>query len=121
MLVFVCRFAPLYTITLSTVCAGERSVRQQIVLISKQIASYNHSGRIEVMIEFACEMLKPFEETEFSTFIHEVAMHIATKNPKNISELLQQQFIQQPEITIKRLIDRAILKYKENIKVCRFI
>ena len=64
------------------------------------------SGRIGVMIEFACETLVPFEDTEFSTFTREVAMHIAAENPKDISELLQQQFIRQPEITIKQLIDR---------------
>lgn len=91
------------------------------MLISKQIASYNHSGRIGVMIEFACESLIPFEDTEFSTFTHEVAMHIAADNPKDITELLKQQFIKQPEVTIKQLNERAILKYEENIKICRFI
>ncbi len=94
---------------------------QQKVPISKQITSYNHSGRIGVMIEIACETIKPFEDDGFSIFTHDMAKHIAAEDPKDISELLQQPFIKQPEITVRQLIERQILKYEENMKVCRFI
>ncbi|WP_316368944.1 hypothetical protein [Candidatus Thiodiazotropha sp. CDECU1] len=88
---------------------------------SKRIASYNHSGRIGVMVEFACESFMPFDDAEFSTFIHDVAMHIAAEDPSDINELLIQLFIKNPEVTIRQSIDEAILKHEENIKVCRFI
>ncbi|MEW8372391.1 MAG: hypothetical protein AB2722_00655 [Candidatus Thiodiazotropha sp.] len=89
--------------------------------LSKRIASYNHSGRIGVMVEFACESFMPFDDADFSAFTHDVAMHIASEDPHDVNELLQQSFIKQPELTIKQGIEKAILKYEENIKICRFI
>ncbi|MEW8001349.1 MAG: hypothetical protein AB2827_01075 [Candidatus Thiodiazotropha sp.] len=89
--------------------------------MSKRIASYNHSGRIGVMVEFACETFIPFDDADFSAFTHGVAMHIAAEDPNDVNELLQQSFIKQPELTIKQRIDKEILKHEENIKICRFI
>lgn len=86
----------------------------------KYIESYVHDGKIGVLVEFTFEdSLLPGVD-EFVSFAHEIAKHIAATNPEDLSDLLQQGFIKDPDVTIEKLVQQTILKYGENIKITRF-
>jgi translation elongation factor EF-Ts len=47
-------------------------------------------------------------------------MHIAAMSTETTSELLEQPFVKNPEITIAKLIEEATLKIGERIEVAEF-
>ncbi|AKM82004.1 TPA: translation elongation factor Ts [Candidatus Berkelbacteria bacterium] len=85
------------------------------------IETYVHSGRIGVMLELASESDFVAKNAEFKELAHQVAMQIASMSPKNIDELLKQEFIMDSKMTIEDLINSKIAKIRENIKVNRFV
>ncbi|MCU7933191.1 MAG: hypothetical protein KZQ90_20550 [Candidatus Thiodiazotropha sp. (ex Codakia rugifera)] len=60
---------------------------------NRYIETYTHNGRIGVIVEIACETSIPRSDKEFQVLAKDVAMHIAALNPKDVSDLLQQNFI----------------------------
>ena len=86
----------------------------------KHIESYVHDGRIGVLVEFAFEDSLLSRVDEFLSFTRDIAMHIAATNPIDVSDLLQQGFVKDPDVTIEKLIQQTIVKYGENIMVTRF-
>lgn len=86
------------------------------------IESYIHSNfKIGVLIELLCETDFAAKNPEFKELAHGIAMQIAAMNPKDKEELLSQEFIKDPSLSIKNLLDQAILKFGENIKIGKFI
>lgn len=85
------------------------------------IETYLHSGKIGVLIELNCETDFVSKNPEFKEFAHDLAMQIASMDPKDIDELLGQEFIKDPGLTIKDLFHQKIQKIGENIKISRFI
>jgi len=59
---------------------GEREARQGI------IDSYVHSGRIGVIVEVNCETDFVARTDNFKTFVHEIALQIASMSPVYVSE-----------------------------------
>jgi len=57
---------------------------------------------------------------EFKKLAHEVAMQISAMAPKDVEELLKQEYIRDPKFTIEDLVKEAIGKMGENIKVREF-
>jgi len=57
---------------------------------------------------------------QFLELGHDIAMQIASMNPKDEKELLEQDFIKNPDLNIKELLEQNIAKIGENIKVKRF-
>ena len=58
-----------------------------------------------------------------SSYIHELAMHIAAADPQSVEELLYQAYIRDEDTTVEELIKNYIAKMGENIKIgefCRF-
>ena len=86
----------------------------------KHIESYVHDGRIGVLVELAFEDSLLSRVDEFLSFAHDIALHIAATDPTDISDLLQQGFVKDPDVTIEKLIQQTIVKYGENIKITRF-
>src|SRR3989344_4418922 len=84
------------------------------------IESYVHQGRIGALVEVACETDFVARTDEFKTLAHEIAMQVASMNPKDNSALLEQEYIRDPSKTIGDLIKEAIAKLGENITVGRF-
>lgn len=87
----------------------------------KHIESYVHDGRIGVLVELAFKNFTLSQVDEFLSFAHDLALHIAATDPTDIPDLLQQSFVKNLDITIEKLIQQTIDKYRENIKVTRFI
>jgi elongation factor Ts len=85
------------------------------------IESYVHqSGRVGVLIELLCETDFVALTDVFKELAHEVAMQVAAMNPKDVKELLAQDYIRDNSKTIEILVKEAIAKLGENIVIKRF-
>lgn len=85
------------------------------------IEGYVHAGKIGVLIEVACESDFVAKNPKFREMAHNLAMQIASMNPKNIEELLEQEFIVDQTQKVKDYINTQVLQIKENIQVKRFV
>lgn len=108
----------------------ERVVKQGVV------DTYIHTGgRIGAMVELNCETDFVARTDIFKELSHNIAMQIAAQEPLCISQdklpidsgvlpevacLLLQPFIKNPTMTIQDLVNEAIARTGENIKINRF-
>jgi len=84
------------------------------------IEAYVHDGKIGVILELNCETDFVSSNPEFREFAHDIAMQIASMNPKDTKELLKQSFIKDMDYTIFDLLNEKVGKIGENIKIKRF-
>lgn len=85
------------------------------------VETYVHGGgKIGVMVMLLCETDFVARTDEFKHLAHEIAMQIAAMDPKDVEELLQQEFIKDPSKTIEQMVKEAIHKTGENIQVKKF-
>lgn len=86
------------------------------------IASYiHHGGKVASLVELACETDFVARTQEFQTLATEIAMQVASMEPKDVEDLLKQEYIRDPSKTIEQLIGEAVGKTGEKIVVNRFI
>ncbi len=103
------------------------------------VEAYVHGGRIGAMVEINCETDFVAKNDGFKELAHNIAMQIASMEPEYINpedvpaerkeqleegqiiDLMSQPFIKDPSRTIKDIVVDCIAKYKENIKVARFV
>src|SRR3990167_9977279 len=83
------------------------------------VESYVHQARVGAMVELLCETDFVARTDEFKTLAHEVAMQVASMNPKDSATLLKQEYIRDPQKTIADLVKEVIAKLGENITVGR--
>lgn len=85
------------------------------------VESYVHGGgKIGVIVAVLCETDFVARTQEFKDLAHEIAMQISAMNPKDVKELLAQEYIRDPKLTIDDLVKATIGKTGENIKVREF-
>ncbi len=100
------------------------------------IEAYIHpGGRVGAIVELNCETDFVARTDEFKTLAHELTMQVAAMCPRYVTEedipkgleldpcivcLLRQPYIKSPDKTIQDLINEAIARIGENIKVRRF-
>jgi elongation factor Ts len=84
------------------------------------IGTYNHDGRIGVLVEINCETDFVARNEIFTNLVKNIAMHIAASEPKDVKELLSQPFVKNPEQTVEDYVKEANAKLGENIVVRRF-
>lgn len=93
----------------------DREVKQGL------IHCYTHSdGKIGAIIKICCESDFVAKNREFEKLSHELCLQVAAMKPKNVKALLCQEYIRDPKKTIKDLLNEAIAKFGENIKVEEF-
>lgn len=86
------------------------------------IDSYIHAGgKVGVLVELLCETDFVAKTSDFQNLAHELSLQIASMNPKDVKELLKQEYIRDPSVTIENLVKQVIGKLGENITVARFI
>ena len=86
------------------------------------VASYIHSNKkMGVMVQIACETDFVAQNDEFVAGANQIAMHIGAMNPEDVSALLEQPFILNPEMTIKQVIDGLTQKTGERVEIGRFV
>lgn len=94
---------------------GDRVTEQGLV------ESYVHSnGKIGVLVELLCETDFVARTDEFKELAHEIALQVSAMNPKNVEELLEQDYIRDSSKKINDLIKETIAKLGENITLKRF-
>jgi elongation factor Ts len=84
------------------------------------IEAYVHNGKIGVLIELLCETDFVARTDDFKKLAKEIALQVSAMNPKNVEELLKQEYIRDASQTIEQLIKSVIGKLGENITLKRF-
>lgn len=95
---------------------AEREAREGVV------AAYVHANqKIGAMVALSCETDFVARTGEFKNLAYELAMQVAAMAPTSNEELLEQEYIRDPQIKVKELIAQAVGKIGENIKIKEFI
>lgn len=104
--------------------------QQKRVIAAKKMARLTKEGRIEAYIHMTGKigaMVELLSETdfvaknpEFKNLAKELAMQVAAMDPKDVAELLKQEYIRDTLQTVEDLLNQAIAKFGENIVVKRF-
>jgi elongation factor Ts len=79
----------------------------------------HHSKKVASMVELLCETDFVARNEIFTDLAHNLAMQVASMNPKNPDELLKQDFIKDPSKKVSELVGEAIAKTGENIRIGR--
>jgi elongation factor Ts len=101
-------------------------------IVGKKAERVTSKGRVEtylhgdpptigVMIELLSETDFVAKNEEFGNLAKELAMQVASMNPADVSALLHQEYIREPGKTVQDLLNEAIHKFGENIRVSRFV
>lgn len=85
------------------------------------IASYVHNnGKTAALVEVLCETDFVARNNEFQSMARDIAMHVTAMAPENVAELLSQEFVKDPSMTIEGLVKSLSGKIGENMVVNRF-
>lgn len=80
----------------------------------------HHTGRVAVMVELLSETDFVAKNELFEQLGADLALQIASMNPKDEKELRKQDFIKDPSKTMEDLTRDVITKTGENIRLGRF-
>jgi elongation factor Ts len=84
------------------------------------IESYVHAERVGVLVEVRCETDFVARTDDFKKLAHELALQVASMNPKNVKELLVSPYIRDASITVEALVKQTVAKLGENITIAKF-
>ncbi len=84
------------------------------------IYSFVHGERIGVLLDLRAETDFVVRSDPFRDLAKELAMQIAASAPANVDELLRQPYIRDEKRAVESLVQDAIAKVGENIKVNNF-
>lgn len=79
----------------------------------------HHSGKVASMVELLCETDFVARNELFDALGKDIAMQVASMQPKSVEELEGQDFIKDPSKKIADLVKEVIAKTGENIRVGR--
>ncbi len=85
-----------------------------------RVFSYVNGGKVGVLVSLLCETDFVAKTDDFQTLGKELCLQIAAMAPKNVEELLKQESIRDPKVTIETMIKSVIGKLGENLKVAEF-
>lgn len=97
--------------------AAKKSARE---VKTGMVESYTHNGRVGVLVEVLCETDFVARNEAFQKLVHELVLQIASMNPKDVEELLNQEYIRDPQKKVGDLVKEVIAKTGENVVVNRF-
>jgi elongation factor Ts len=113
--------------------------------MTRKIVTYNHDGRIGVIVEMSCKDDWTSRTDEFKALGRDIAMQIAATNPKVISPrnsaevipietrdsnqeshedpeaLLSQPFVKEPEKTVGEYLNEVAGSLGDRIDIVRFV
>jgi len=84
------------------------------------LESYIHNNRVGVLLELRCETDFVARSDEFKNLAHDLVMHIAALNPKDLETLLEQPFVKDDSQTIDQLVKGVAAKTGENTQIEKF-
>lgn len=85
-----------------------------------QVFAYVHGGKIGVLVTLECETDFVAKTEDFQKLGKEVCLQVSAMDPKNVEELLKQEYIRDASVTIEDLVKGTIGKLGENIKIGSF-
>jgi elongation factor Ts len=86
------------------------------------IASYVHAtGKVAAMVELLCETDFVARNSEFQALAKDIAMQVVAMQPADVAELLGQEFIKNPSVTIEQTIKELSGKIGEKFEVRNFV
>ena len=86
------------------------------------IASYVHANnKSAALVEVMCETDFVARNPEFQTMARDVAMQVVAMGAENVEELLKQEFIKNPSITIEEVVKELSGKIGEKFVISRFV
>lgn len=80
----------------------------------------HHSGTVGATVVLLCETDFVARTDEFQKLGQELSMQVASMGAKDVDELLKQEYIREPGVTVGALIQEVIAKTGENIKIKEF-
>ncbi len=88
---------------------------------SGRVYCYTHGGgSAAAMVEVACETDFVAKTPDFETLCKEIALQIVSMDPKDVEELMKQDYIRDSSKTMDELVKDLSGKTGENIRVTRF-
>lgn len=85
------------------------------------IGSYVHAnGKVGSLVILLCETDFVARNDDFKSVARDLAMHAAAMRPGDAAEMLEQPFVKDPSLTVQEVINQAIQKLGENIKLGAF-
>ena len=109
--------------------AAEKLLREWgMAGVEKRAARATNEGRIftidkgnaMAIVEIACETDFVAKTDEFDALCKEIAMQVVSMDPKDVEDLMAQEYIRDSSKTIDQLVKELISKTGENIRVTRF-
>jgi elongation factor Ts len=102
--------------------AGESAAKKSERLTGEgAVASYVHmTGKVGAMVTLLCETDFVARNEDFKALARDLAMHVTAMRPADAAELLAQQFVKDPGLTVQDAMNQAIQKLGENIKLGAF-
>ena len=98
--------------------AGKRAGRETRAGV---VDAYIHAnGRVGAMAHISCETDFVARNPDFQRLAHDITMQIAAMEPADVSALQEQPFIKGPNKKISAIINEAIGRFGENIKIEKF-
>ncbi len=99
--------------------AGEKASR---ATSQGGIFSYvHHNRRVVGLVEIKSETDFVSNNSDFVQLGQELAMQVASLNPKDIDDLLKQEYIRDSSKKVGDLLKEAVLKFGENIKITKIL
>ena len=77
----------------------------------------HHDGKSVGVVVLLSETDFVARNEKFHQLAYDLAMQVCSMQPKDIDELLESNFVKQPSLKVKEVIDQAIATLGENIKV----
>lgn len=85
------------------------------------VFAYVHfNGRVGAIVSLACETDFVAKTEDFAHLGREIAMQVASMDPKDTAELLAQDYLRDGSVTIEKLIKGVSGKTGENIRLVAF-
>ncbi len=86
------------------------------------IASYVHTNnKVASMVEILCETDFVARNDEFQGMARNIAMQVVSMNPATVEELLEQDYLREPSLTIQDYVKEISGKIGEKFVVNRFV
>jgi elongation factor Ts len=99
---------------------SDREIKAGLVYSYVHGGGETMGGKIGVIVKVGCETDFVAKTSDFNLLCKELAMQISAMGPKNVKELLTQEYIRDNSKTIEVLIKETIAKVGENIVVVDF-
>lgn len=82
------------------------------------VGSYvHHTGKAGAMVKLLCETDFVARTEDFRHLARELAMQVTSMQPETIEELMGQDYMREPSMTIEHLVKQTAAKVGENVVV----